>query len=365
MARAYAQSGDLERALNDLKIAAQLKPDDALVHAALSQVQSALGNLQLAIVEQRQALKLNENDPDGWNNLGVLDARTGDIGGAREAFEHALKVAPDHAQARAILLGLVRSKASVTSVLCLREHDSVIPSFMSAFMTRSLVAILATSFLAALRVCAQQPPEAFHWVDFHSDADSDVVNWVCHSLDSQQWTVIREIGVEYDAALVITDQRKSKNAMPNTDTFSLWSVSLTTHATTLLVSGAKLRFVDWLRFTAGRAPEIALFYDDCEHCQATTFFTALHYDATSHEWVARWMRAGQAAPVWSSNTLADGSWTQLYGLFPKMDGSVALATWSHFDDTTHKPQSDFVYLYSVDVGSGIESRYYSRAKRLT
>ena len=222
-------------------------------------------------------------------------------------------------------------------------------------MTRSLVAFLATSFLAVLPLCAQQPPEAFHWVSFHSDADSDVVNWVRHSLDSQQWTVIREIGVEYDAALVITDQRKSKNAMPGTDTFSMWSISLTTHAATPLVTGANLRFVNWLRFTAGRAPEIALFYDDCEHCQATTFFTALHYDATSHEWVARWMRAGQAAPVWSSNTLADGSWTQLYGLFPKTDGSVALATWSHFDDTTHKPQSDFVYLYSVDVGSGIES----------
>ena len=226
---------------------------------------------------------------------------------------------------------------------------------MGFSVIRALILLLFTGFIATSLSIAQQPPEAFHWVNFHSDADSDVVNWVRHSLDSQKWTVIREIGVEYDAALVITDQRKSRNTMPSTDRFSLWSVSLTTHAVTPLVTGANLRFVDWLRFTAGRAPEIALFYDDCEHCQATTFFTALHYDANSHEWVARWMRAGQAAPVWSSNTLADGSWTQLYGLFPKTDGSVALATWSHFDDTTHKPQSDFVYLYSVDVGSGIES----------
>jgi hypothetical protein len=230
---------------------------------------------------------------------------------------------------------------------------------MSASLTRvlkrSLVAFAATGFLAATQLCAQQPPEAFHWVNFHSDADSDVVNWVSHALENQPWTVIREIGVQYDAALVITAERKSKNAMPATDNFSLWSVSLTTHAATPLVTGANLHFVDWLRFTAGRTPEMALFYDDCEHCQATTFFTAVHYDGTTHEWVARWLHAGQAAPVWSSNTLADGSWTQLYGLFPRTDGSVALATWSHFDDTTHKPQSDFVYLYSVDLKSGIES----------
>src|ERR1035441_9183503 len=64
---------------------------------------------------------------------------------------------------------------------------------MSTFLTRSLVALLATSFLAVLPLCAQQPPEAFHWVNFHSDADSDVVSWVRHALEGQQWTVIREI----------------------------------------------------------------------------------------------------------------------------------------------------------------------------
>jgi hypothetical protein len=181
-----------------------------------------------------------------------------------------------------------------------------------------------------------------------------VVNWVRHALDGEKWNVIREIGVEYDAAFVVTDLRKSNQSMPSTDTFKLWSVSLTTHDVKLLFSGANLQFVDWLRFTPGRAPEIALFYDDCEHCQATTFFTALHYDAINHQWAARWVRAGQAAPVWSANTLADGSWTQLYGFYPKPDGSVALATWSHFDDTTHKPQQDFVYIYAVDVGSGTE-----------
>jgi len=225
---------------------------------------------------------------------------------------------------------------------------------MRFLLSRVLFACLASSFLAAIPLCAQQPPEAFHWVNFHSDSDADVVNWVRHSLDEEKWDVIREIGVEYDAAVVITDQRKSNQAMPSLDTFSLWSVSLTSHSVKLLFSGANLHFIEWLRLTAGRAPEIALFYDDCENCQATTFFTALHYDAINHQWAARWMSAGQAAPVWSANTLADGSWTQLYGLYPKLDGSVVLATWSHFDDSTHKPQQDFVYIYAVAVGSGTE-----------
>jgi Flp pilus assembly protein TadD len=49
------------------------------------------------------ALRLRTNDPDDWNNLGVLEARAGKIAEAREDFLHALQLAPDHAQARANL----------------------------------------------------------------------------------------------------------------------------------------------------------------------------------------------------------------------------------------------------------------------
>ncbi len=202
---------------------------------------------------------------------------------------------------------------------------------------------------------AAQPPEAFRWVNFHAETDADIANWVTHTMAKEKWTAIREIGVEYDAALVITDLRGTPQSMPGDDTFTVWSVSLTSRDHTPLLSGANLRFTGWLRFVPNHASEITALYDDCTHCQATTFFTAFHYDPATHSFVARWMHAGQAAPVWSANTLASGEWVQLYGVYPKPDGSVQLGTWSHFEDAAHKPQQDFLYLYSIGNADSAES----------
>jgi Flp pilus assembly protein TadD/mono/diheme cytochrome c family protein len=106
LARAYAQSGDLNRALPELQKAAQAKPGDPQIHSALSQVLLGMGSVNPAIEEQRIALKLYENDADGWNNLGVLEGRLGATAAAREDFEHALRLSPDHAQAKANLVRL-------------------------------------------------------------------------------------------------------------------------------------------------------------------------------------------------------------------------------------------------------------------
>ncbi len=106
LARAYAQSGDQNSALAELKKAVQLGPNDPLLHAALSQVLASTGNVGQAIEEQRTALKLFDGDADGWNNLGVLESRTGQTAAARADFEHALRLQPDHPQARANLAHL-------------------------------------------------------------------------------------------------------------------------------------------------------------------------------------------------------------------------------------------------------------------
>ncbi len=106
LARAYAQTGDQKSALSELKQAIQLAPNDPLLHSALSQVLASMGDVGQAIEEQRTALKLFDGDADGWNNLGVLESRTGQIAAARGDFEHALRLQPNHPQARANLAHL-------------------------------------------------------------------------------------------------------------------------------------------------------------------------------------------------------------------------------------------------------------------
>jgi len=106
LARAYAQNGELGKALTELRATAALKPEDPTIHSALAQVLTATGDVDGAIAEQRTALKLMENDPDGWNNLGVLEAKLGRNAAARADFEHALRLQPEHAQAKANLARL-------------------------------------------------------------------------------------------------------------------------------------------------------------------------------------------------------------------------------------------------------------------
>ena len=61
-----------------------------------------LDEMQAAAATQA-ALRINAKDADGWSNLGVLHAQTGQASAARSDFEHALAIDPQHAQARANL----------------------------------------------------------------------------------------------------------------------------------------------------------------------------------------------------------------------------------------------------------------------
>jgi Flp pilus assembly protein TadD/mono/diheme cytochrome c family protein len=103
LANAYAQSGQFGEAVQQLRNAIKLMPDNPDLHALLSQTLAATGQLQEAILEQKAALHLRVSDADGWNNLGVLEAQAGKTTEAREDFQHALQIAPDHSEARANL----------------------------------------------------------------------------------------------------------------------------------------------------------------------------------------------------------------------------------------------------------------------
>ena len=106
LAVAYAQGGRYADAKQQLDLALRLSPNDPQVHAMLSQVYAAMGDLRQAIAEQQQVMRSNATDADAWNNLGVLEARDGNANAARDDFEHALRIAPDHAAAKANLARL-------------------------------------------------------------------------------------------------------------------------------------------------------------------------------------------------------------------------------------------------------------------
>jgi hypothetical protein len=205
-------------------------------------------------------------------------------------------------------------------------------------------------------ISAQQAPEVFRWIDFHAPKDQDVVTWVTRSLDPEKWSAIREIGVEYDAALVVTTLRSTPQSAPDADTVSLWSVSLTNHSVAPILSGVNLRWLDWLQLAQGHPRELAALYDSCRDCAADTFLTAFYYNLERHAWAARWMRGDQPVPVWTAKPPEGVHLTQIYAVMADPDGAQYIATWNHleFPNDKEKDPEDYFFRYDLDPFSSLE-----------
>lgn len=214
--------------------------------------------------------------------------------------------------------------------------------------------VLVVMSLAVCAAASAQALDSFHWVDFHSSQDQSIVVWVTRALQGEQWTAIREIGVQYDAALVVTTERSAPDASPDTDTFHIWSISLTNHLLTSLLKGVDLRWVDSMELSPGTAREPAAMFEDCLQCAATTYFTAFRYDAKQHAFTARWMRGAQTAPVWTAAVPQGVVLTQLYAVLPAPDGGQFLTTWSRYDYGGGRPMQDYIYRYDRDPFTGLD-----------
>jgi len=214
--------------------------------------------------------------------------------------------------------------------------------------------LIAAALTVAASLPAQQVPDNFRWVDFHSAKEADTIAWVQRSLAPEKWTAIREIAVEYDAALVVTTLRRTPESLPSADTFTVWTLSLTSHNLAPLLHGVNLRLLDWIELQEGRPRELAAIYDDCGECSATTFFTAFHYDIAQHMWTARWMRGSQAAPIWTAAAPPGVALSQLYALLAEPNGRQMMGTWSHFDHGPGEDAMDSVYRYDLDPFGGLE-----------
>jgi hypothetical protein len=239
---------------------------------------------------------------------------------------------------------------------------SGIPEVMYGVIRGTLIALVAALLAYAFPVSAQETPESFRWIDFHAPKDQDVVLWVTKSLEAEKWTAIREIGVQYDAALVITTLRQAPQAQPSSDTFNVWSVSLTNHLVTSLLKGVNLRLLDWMMFSLGAPRELGTTYNDCRECNASLFFTAFYYDQRQHGWAARWMRGEQAIPLESSNEPQGVQVTRVYALMADPNGHELVGAWNHFDYGKTKPAEDYVYQYDVDPWNGLDRTQFLNGK---
>ncbi len=225
-------------------------------------------------------------------------------------------------------------------------------------LRRLLYLVFSLLFFAAT-LSAQQPPalqtsDTFRWVNFHAQQDQNIVAWVTRSLQIDDWTAIREIGVKYDAALVITSLRSTPQSLPADDAFTVWSASLTSHVAAPILTGVNLRLFDWERFADGASEDLTALYENCRNCTAETYFTAFYYDVSHHMWGARWINGGQGAPVWNSNTSSEPGWTQVYAVLAEGDGHVELCAWNHFDYGKQKPATDVMFRYDRDPFSGLD-----------
>lgn len=102
LARAYFERGQVDTALDEVKLALQAKPDaaDALVLRGL--IYAAMGQTELADESLRQALRVNPDDGDTMNSYGWFLCQRGRYDEAEKMFQQAL-AQPQYRDARRTL----------------------------------------------------------------------------------------------------------------------------------------------------------------------------------------------------------------------------------------------------------------------
>ncbi|SEF70930.1 Flp pilus assembly protein TadD, contains TPR repeats [Bryocella elongata] len=103
MAMTLVAEGDGMGALEQIRAWVKLAPSDAEPHRALAQVLGAMGDDQAALLEQRRVVELEPKNAADWNDLGVMEARSGLLEQARRDLEHALLLDPTSMQTKSNL----------------------------------------------------------------------------------------------------------------------------------------------------------------------------------------------------------------------------------------------------------------------
>jgi hypothetical protein len=196
-------------------------------------------------------------------------------------------------------------------------------------------------------------PEGFSWVDLQSDKTTLAA--VRHALKASSYTSIRRVGVEGDSAIVMTTSRESGE---EADRWSIYNVTLATNKARVLVSGYRVKVLDWIGSTT---PELAITYYDCWGCEAATLFTTIHF-TNGMGWSARWpnkkgnadypqpgavVSYGDAGEPYDDNDV-----DQIFAVVNQPDGGFAVGSWFHSRDTKTGKINDDVERYSIDPATG-------------
>lgn len=99
-------SGNAEQALQLYDQRLQAGDDDEQLHTGRGNALHALGRIYEAAQAFRAALAVGARTPDNYNRLGVVLYQAGDLIAARQSFERALMLDPNHVDARANLSAL-------------------------------------------------------------------------------------------------------------------------------------------------------------------------------------------------------------------------------------------------------------------
>ena len=193
-----------------------------------------------------------------------------------------------------------------------------------------LLIVLAPSCVAQTTASS-----GFHWINFKQE--SDIVRRVEKALSRKQYSAIREIGLVGDSALVFTTSREADSDTPQSDSWTVYNVSVKSATSVTLLDGYDVHIAAWLTFVPGQR-DLAVTYLTCSECEPAKLFTGFHYDDPSG-WHARWPAkvAGQQPGILLTvsdvgDPYTDEDVDQVWAAIQPSASTAAIGTWYHSRD---------------------------------